>query len=203
MALGKDPARYRTDAGFRPRRRADGPRRGDGRDFIGFTAPENYQSILTFQIWTMLIVGGSGNNAGHHRRHCGLGILGASGLAIGAFVPGIRGARRRVAPRRDRPPARDNDRPPSARHLRRAGDCLKIPRSKELWNERRLIGSSPGLGQRRLINQTQRASICMNGESLLISICFLGVCLTVFCRRAGWTALLFKGGASEKPKLVV
>ncbi|SDR60160.1 amino acid/amide ABC transporter membrane protein 2, HAAT family [Rhizobiales bacterium GAS191] len=32
--------------------------------FIGFIAPDNYLSSLTFQIWTMLIIGGSGNNRG-------------------------------------------------------------------------------------------------------------------------------------------
>lgn len=32
--------------------------------FIGFIAPENYQPTLTFQVWAMLIVGGSGNNRG-------------------------------------------------------------------------------------------------------------------------------------------
>lgn len=32
--------------------------------FIGFIAPENYLPILTFQVWAMLIVGGSGNNRG-------------------------------------------------------------------------------------------------------------------------------------------
>lgn len=32
--------------------------------FIGFIAPENYVPMLTFQVWAMLIVGGSGNNAG-------------------------------------------------------------------------------------------------------------------------------------------
>jgi len=32
--------------------------------FIGFIAPENYQPMLTFQVWAMLIVGGSGNNRG-------------------------------------------------------------------------------------------------------------------------------------------
>jgi branched-chain amino acid transport system permease protein len=32
--------------------------------FIGFIAPENYLSILTFQVWAMLIVGGSGNSRG-------------------------------------------------------------------------------------------------------------------------------------------
>jgi len=32
--------------------------------FIGFIAPDNYLPILTFQVWVMLIVGGSGSNKG-------------------------------------------------------------------------------------------------------------------------------------------
>jgi branched-chain amino acid transport system permease protein len=32
--------------------------------FIGFISPEDFLPILTFQIWSMLIVGGSGNNKG-------------------------------------------------------------------------------------------------------------------------------------------
>ncbi len=32
--------------------------------FIGFIAPENYLSAITFQTWAMLIIGGSGNNKG-------------------------------------------------------------------------------------------------------------------------------------------
>ncbi len=32
--------------------------------FIGFIAPDNYLSAVTFQVWAMLIVGGSGNNRG-------------------------------------------------------------------------------------------------------------------------------------------
>jgi branched-chain amino acid transport system permease protein len=56
--------------------------------FIGFIAPENYVPMLTFQVWAMLIVGGSGNNLG--------AILGAvlvwaiwaaSAAGISAFVP--------------------------------------------------------------------------------------------------------------------
>ncbi len=55
--------------------------------FIGFIAPDNYLSILTFQAWAMLIVGGSGNNRG--------ALIGAvvvwalwslSSLAVGSFV---------------------------------------------------------------------------------------------------------------------
>ena len=56
--------------------------------FIGFIAPENYLSALTFQVWAMLIIGGSGNNRG--------AILGAivvwcfwtlSGTVVAAIVP--------------------------------------------------------------------------------------------------------------------
>ena len=32
--------------------------------FVGFVAPEDFLPILTFQVWTMLVVGGSGNNRG-------------------------------------------------------------------------------------------------------------------------------------------
>jgi branched-chain amino acid transport system permease protein len=57
--------------------------------FIGFIAPENYVSTLTFQVWAMLIIGGSGNNRG--------ALLGAvlvwglwsiTGALLAAFVPG-------------------------------------------------------------------------------------------------------------------
>ncbi len=56
--------------------------------FIGFISPEDFLPILTFQVWTMLIVGGSGNNKG--------AILGAllmwavwtlSGSAAQALLP--------------------------------------------------------------------------------------------------------------------
>jgi branched-chain amino acid transport system permease protein len=32
--------------------------------FVGFIAPDDFLPILTFQLWTMLIVGGAGNNRG-------------------------------------------------------------------------------------------------------------------------------------------
>ena len=32
--------------------------------FVGYIAPEDFLPILTFQLWAMLIVGGSGNNRG-------------------------------------------------------------------------------------------------------------------------------------------
>ncbi len=57
-------------------------------NFIGFVAPDNFLPILTFQVWTMLIVGGSGSNRG--------AVLGgvlvwalwsASGALLGSVVP--------------------------------------------------------------------------------------------------------------------
>lgn len=56
--------------------------------FIGFIAPENYVSTMTFQVWAMLIIGGAGNNRG--------ALLGAvlvwalwsiSGAVLAAAVP--------------------------------------------------------------------------------------------------------------------
>jgi len=62
--------------------------------YIGYIAPENFLPILTFQLWTMLIVGGSGNNRG--------AILGAlvvwaiwsvSGGLLREFIPPAEQAR--------------------------------------------------------------------------------------------------------------
>jgi branched-chain amino acid transport system permease protein len=56
--------------------------------FIGFVSPFDFLPILTFQIWAMVIVGGSGNNRGAL-----LGafvvwaIWAASGVAVAKFVP--------------------------------------------------------------------------------------------------------------------
>jgi branched-chain amino acid transport system permease protein len=87
MALGKSAARYRLQA-FALGGALMGLAGAFGAHFVGFIAPENYTSGLTFQVWTMLIVGGSGNNLG--------AIIGAalvwalwtaSGLAIADLVP--------------------------------------------------------------------------------------------------------------------
>ena len=62
--------------------------------FVGYIAPEDFMPILTFQIWAMLIVGGSGNPRG--------AILGAyvvwgfwalAGGALRGFVPQAEQAR--------------------------------------------------------------------------------------------------------------
>src|SRR5207245_2311263 len=61
--------------------------------FIGFVSPFDFLPIVTFQVWAMLIVGGSGNNRG--------ALLGAlvvwaiwagSGVAVSKLVPPSRAA---------------------------------------------------------------------------------------------------------------
>ena len=56
--------------------------------FFGFIAPDNYAPTVTFQVWVMLVLGGSGNNRG--------AVLGAivvwalwtlTGAAFAAFLP--------------------------------------------------------------------------------------------------------------------
>jgi branched-chain amino acid transport system permease protein len=62
-ALGKSPAAFRLQA-FTLGAMVMGLAGAVYAHFIGFVAPEDFLSILTFQVWTMLIVGGSGNNRG-------------------------------------------------------------------------------------------------------------------------------------------
>jgi branched-chain amino acid transport system permease protein len=87
MALGKNPARYRPQA-FALGGALMGLAGAIGAHFIGFIAPENYTSSLSFQVWAMLIVGGSGNNLG---AIIGAGLVwalwSASGLIIADLVP--------------------------------------------------------------------------------------------------------------------
>lgn len=62
--------------------------------FIGFIAPDNYQPILTFQVWAMLIVGGSGNNRGAVLGAVLVwGLWAASAAFIAAVVPAVDQAR--------------------------------------------------------------------------------------------------------------
>jgi branched-chain amino acid transport system permease protein len=87
-SLGKSPGQYRLQAfvlGAAVMELAGAVQA----HFIGFIAPENYLSALTFQVWAMLIVGGSGNNRG--------AVLGAvvvwglwslSGFAVSAISSG-------------------------------------------------------------------------------------------------------------------
>jgi branched-chain amino acid transport system permease protein len=62
-ALGKWPAAFRLQA-FVIGAIAMGLAGAVYAHFVGFVAPEDFLPILTFQVWTMLIVGGSGNNRG-------------------------------------------------------------------------------------------------------------------------------------------
>jgi branched-chain amino acid transport system permease protein len=56
--------------------------------FIGFIAPDNYMPMLTFQVWAMLIVGGSGNNRGAILGAVLVwGLWAASAAAVAALFP--------------------------------------------------------------------------------------------------------------------
>jgi branched-chain amino acid transport system permease protein len=56
--------------------------------FIGFVSPFDFLPILTFQVWAMLIVGGSGNNRGAMIGALVVwGIWAASGVAVSKWVP--------------------------------------------------------------------------------------------------------------------
>ena len=86
-ALGKNATRYRLQA-FAIGGAVMGLGGALHAHFIGFIAPNNYLPNFTFQVWTMLIIGGAGSNRG--------AILGAalvwalwavSGAAISLTVP--------------------------------------------------------------------------------------------------------------------
>jgi branched-chain amino acid transport system permease protein len=62
-ALGKSPAVYRLQA-FVLGSMLMGLAGGLHASFFGFISPADFQPILTFQAWTMLILGGSGSNRG-------------------------------------------------------------------------------------------------------------------------------------------
>jgi branched-chain amino acid transport system permease protein len=56
--------------------------------FIGFVSPFDFTPILTFQIWTMLILGGSGNNRGALLgAFIVWGLWSASGTLVSKIVP--------------------------------------------------------------------------------------------------------------------
>jgi branched-chain amino acid transport system permease protein len=87
LALGKNARRFRLEA-FAIGGAVMGLAGAVQAHFIGFIAPENYVPMLTFQVWAMLIVGGSGNMLG--------AILGAvivwavwavSGSAVSSLFP--------------------------------------------------------------------------------------------------------------------
>ena len=62
-SLGKSPAKFRLQA-FTIGAALIGLSGAMQAQFFGFIAPDNYLPVLTFQIWVMLVLGGSGNNRG-------------------------------------------------------------------------------------------------------------------------------------------
>lgn len=62
-ALGKDCDRYRTEA-FVMGCMLMGASGALFTGFIGFVSPTDFEPTVTFQVWTMLILGGSANNRG-------------------------------------------------------------------------------------------------------------------------------------------
>jgi branched-chain amino acid transport system permease protein len=84
-ALGKSASRYRLQA-FTIGGAIMGLAGALQAHLLGFIAPDNFEASLTFQIWTMLIVGGSGNNLG---ALLGAGLVSviwsATGLATGVL----------------------------------------------------------------------------------------------------------------------
>lgn len=62
--------------------------------FVGYIAPEDFQPILTFQLWAMLIVGGSGNNRGAILgAFLVWGFWAAAGSLLRGFIPQAEQAR--------------------------------------------------------------------------------------------------------------
>jgi branched-chain amino acid transport system permease protein len=56
--------------------------------YIGYVSPFDFLPIFTFQIWTMVIVGGSGNNKGAILGALVVcGLWSASGAVVSAVVP--------------------------------------------------------------------------------------------------------------------
>jgi branched-chain amino acid transport system permease protein len=56
--------------------------------YIGFVSPGDFLPIFTFQIWAMLLVGGSGNNRGALLGALVIwGVWAASGVAVSKLVP--------------------------------------------------------------------------------------------------------------------
>lgn len=62
--------------------------------FVGYIAPEDFQPILTFQLWAMLIVGGSGNQRGAILGAFVVwGFWAAAGSLLRGFIPQAEQAR--------------------------------------------------------------------------------------------------------------
>ena len=87
QALGKRPVRFRLQA-FTVGGAIMGLAGAAQAHFIGFIAPDNYMPLLTFQVWAMLIVGGSGNNRGAIAGAILVwGLWAVTAAAVSALVP--------------------------------------------------------------------------------------------------------------------
>jgi branched-chain amino acid transport system permease protein len=87
LALGKPVIRFRLEA-FVLGATLMGLAGALYASFIGFVSPFDYTPILTFQIWAMLILGGSGNNKGALLGAFVVwGIWTASGTLISKLIP--------------------------------------------------------------------------------------------------------------------
>ena len=88
-SLGKNPVRIRLEA-FVLGSMLMGLSGGLYVGFIGYVSPFDYQPVVTFQIWTMLILGGSANNRGALLGAVVVwGIWTMSGYAISKLVPPV------------------------------------------------------------------------------------------------------------------
>jgi branched-chain amino acid transport system permease protein len=93
LALGKDARKFRLQA-FAIGGGIMGLAGAVQAHFIGFIAPDNYVPMLTFQVWAMLIVGGSGNNKGAILGAVLVwGIWAASAAAVSGLFPAGQQAR--------------------------------------------------------------------------------------------------------------
>jgi branched-chain amino acid transport system permease protein len=94
-ALGKSPTVFRLQA-FVLGSMLMGLAGGLHASFYGFISPADFQPILTFQAWTMLVLGGSGNNRGALVGAVAVWALwSASGALLHAVLPAdlqVRGA---------------------------------------------------------------------------------------------------------------
>jgi branched-chain amino acid transport system permease protein len=87
IALGKDARRFRLQA-FVLGSTVIGLAGALYVSFIGFVSPFDFVPVITFQVWTMLIVGGSGNNKGALLGALIVwGVWSASGTVISKIVP--------------------------------------------------------------------------------------------------------------------
>ena len=86
-ALGKSPPAFRLQA-FVIGAMVMGLAGAVYAHFVGFVAPEDFLPILTFQAWTMLVLGGSGNNRGAVVGALAVWALwSASGALLAAALP--------------------------------------------------------------------------------------------------------------------